>query len=65
MLLGHPGVKADTMITRFVTAALDVPHVDAGRAHSAVSEAAFLLQVQPRDLDHAIWREQSGRPVRR
>lgn len=65
MLLGHPGVKADTMITRFVAASLDLPHVDAGRAHAAVSVAASVLQVQPRDLDHAIWRQQSGRPVRR
>lgn len=65
MLLGHPGVKADIMITRFVADALAVPQVNAGRAHSAVIEAASLLQVQPRDLDHAIWREQSGRPTRR
>lgn len=65
MLLGHPGVKADTIITRFVAAALDLPQVSAGRAHAAVSEAAIQLQVQPRDLDHAIWRAQSGRPVRR
>lgn len=38
---------------------------DAKRAHGAVIDAAELLGVQPRDLDHAIWRHESGRSVRR
>jgi hypothetical protein len=65
MLLGHPGVKADTMINRFVSDAIGVNAVDAERAHAAVTGAAQILDVQARDLDHAIWRYQSGRPVRR
>lgn len=65
MLLGHPGVKADRMINRFVSHAVGVETIDARRAHAAVSGAAQILDVQARDLDHAIWRHQSGRPVRR
>ena len=67
MLLGHPGVKADTMINRFVSDAfgLDTVTVDAKRAHAAVTGAAKILGVEVRDLDHAIWRHESGRPARR
>lgn len=65
MLLGHPGVKADTMIKRFVSEALMVQDADPKRAHAAVMDAAKILGVRARDLDHAIWRHQSGRPVRR
>ena len=64
MLLGHPGVKADTMIIRFVASALHVDSIESTRAREAVLGAAQLLDVQARDLDHAIWRHQSGRPVR-
>jgi hypothetical protein len=65
MLLGHPGVEADTMINRFVSDAIGVKAVDAERAHAAVIDAAQILDVQAPDLDHAIWRHRSGRPVRR
>ncbi|QCW49533.1 hypothetical protein FE634_02285 [Nocardioides dongxiaopingii] len=65
MLLGHPGVKADTMVNRFVSKAIGVKTADAKRAHGAVTGAAELLGVQARDLDHAIWRHESGRSVRR
>lgn len=65
MLLGHPGVKADTMINRFVSQALNVESADSRRAHTAVTGAAQILAVQARDLDHAIWRHESGRPARR
>ena len=62
--IGHPGVKADTMIIRFVASALHVDSIESTRAREAVLGAAQLLDVQARDLDHAIWRHQSGRPVR-
>lgn len=65
MLLGHPGVKADTMINRFVAQAVGAESIDSRRAHAAVTGAAQILEVAGRDLDHAIWRHQSGRPLRR
>lgn len=65
MLLGHPGVKADTMIRSFVSDSLGVADASPTRAHAAVTGAANLLGVEARDLDHAIWRHQSGRGVRR
>lgn len=65
MLLGYPGVKADTMINRFVAGALGLEEVPARRAHAAVTGAATAMHLQARDLDHAIWRHQSGRPIRR
>lgn len=54
MLLGKPGVKADTWICRFVERATgrDVsPH----EAKSLVMAAADRLAEDPTHLDHAIW----------
>ncbi|WP_121805493.1 hypothetical protein [Nocardioides mangrovicus] len=65
MLLGRTGVKADTMIIRFVSKAIGDGTLDPKRAHGAVIGAAELLGAQARDLDHAIWRQESGRAVRR
>lgn len=67
MLLGKPGVKADTMITRFVNAALAeeaLPPVDAQEAHRLITEV-FDQHKQEHwggltALDHTIWRFQRG-----
>ena len=54
MLLGHDGVKADTLITEFVGRAVQrgVPSDEAG---ALVKEAAKKLDVDEKELDHAIW----------
>lgn len=58
MLVGHDGVKADTLLTRFVEEAI-------GRsAHSPtvtglVTEAAKRIGVPAAALDHSIWRYMS------
>lgn len=54
MLLGHPGVKSDTWIGRFVSAALGQA-LDASDAGAAVKAAAAQLDADPSQLDHAIW----------
>lgn len=54
MLLGHPGVKADTWICRFVSRALHRP-VSSPEAEALVIGAADQLQVGRTALDHAIW----------
>jgi len=55
MLTGAVGVKADTMVRRFVAAAVGVQAVTDERARQAVEDAARLLGVDARVLDHAIW----------
>ncbi|SDU17943.1 hypothetical protein [Jiangella alkaliphila] len=55
MLLGTPGVKADTWITRFVSEALDGRTVTSTEARALVIRVAEKLQVSPTLLDHAIW----------
>ena len=60
MLLGQPGVKADTWIVRFVTDALSRPRsVPSTQAEALVTAAAEQLEVSPTALDHAIWRHLS------
>lgn len=54
MLLGVPGVKADTWIVRFVQDALG-RSVTPTEAEALVSEAAAELRVPDSQLDHAIW----------
>lgn len=63
MLAGLPGVKADRMVSRFVSRALDGVELPPEAAASLVREAARRMNVPATDLDHAIWREESGRPV--
>lgn len=58
MLLGMPGVKADTWITRFVSDALG-SEKDSKSTADLVKAAAKELQRSPTDLDHAIWRSKS------
>jgi len=55
MLLGKPGVKADTRIRAFVAEALEVSDVDARTARELVLAAADRLGHDPSQLDHAIW----------
>lgn len=59
MLVGEDGVKADTMVRRFVARATGQREVAAVRARAAVGEAARLLKVSSKALDHAIWRYES------
>jgi hypothetical protein len=54
MLLGAPGVKADTWIIRFVRAAVD-RRVDAKTAERLVETAAAHFDKTATELDHAIW----------
>lgn len=54
MLLGRPGVKADTWITRFVDEAAG-KQCSPAEARSLVMAAARELEVNPTILDHAIW----------
>lgn len=65
MLLGRPGIKADTMVGRFVNSALraqGLDTVDAKRAHQLLTD---IFEKYNRahwkslsTLDHAIWRYQ-------
>jgi hypothetical protein len=54
MLLGFPGIKADTMVGRFVASAIG-RRVGSCEAHRLVMGAARVLAVDPMQLDHAIW----------
>jgi hypothetical protein len=60
MLVGNPGVKADTWILRFVTASLGRAATTREAEH-LVKVAALRLDVSPTDLDHAIWNYMSRR----
>lgn len=63
MLAGLPGVKADRMVIRFVSRALDGVQLTPESAAAMVRQAAEVMRVNATDLDHAIWRKESGRPV--
>ena len=67
MLLGHPGVKADTMVRAFVDEALnsgrrpgsgDPSNIGAKRAQALLLAAADRLAVDVLRLDHAAWNHQ-------
>lgn len=60
MLSGAEGVKADTMIRRFVARAVGASGVSDERAQRAVEGAAQLMKVDARVLDHAIWLYERG-----
>ncbi|GAA0970007.1 hypothetical protein ENKNEFLB_03884 [Nocardioides aquaticus] len=55
MLAGHPGVKADTWVVRYVDRAVGRP-VDTKTARTLVHEAAAELDHDASALDHAIWK---------
>lgn len=54
MLVGKPGIKADTWICRFTSNAIG-RHVSWTEAEALLHEAAKVLKVSPTDLDHAVW----------
>jgi hypothetical protein len=62
LLAGKQEVKPDRMVRRFVADAIDRA-VNANEAHALLSAAATLLGMQPRELDHQVWRYQSGRTL--
>lgn len=64
MLCGVPGVKADRMILRYVRRLVD-EHVNGEQAAELVENVADRLGISYTTLDHAIWRKESDRPVRR
>jgi len=59
-LLHVPGVKADTMVMRFVRSALS-RNVSQAEAERLVTEVAKRLGVDATTLDHAIWSRESTR----
>ena len=62
MLAGTQGVKADTMVRRFVTTAVGAGSlVSSERAGTAVKAVAARLDVTERAFDHAIWGYQRTR----
>ena len=64
MLAGEQGVKADRMVVRFVERALAANQpgsISVAFAKSVVIEGASQLGVAVSNLDHAIWRFESGR----
>lgn len=63
MLLGFPGVKADTMIRRYLQGDDGRPPGTAA-AVSAVTAAAGELGCDVVDLEHSIWHFESRRPRR-
>ncbi len=58
MLVGKPGVKADTWVCRFVEGAVGRP-VASQEAGTLLHRAAAELEVNPTNLDHAIWSHMS------
>jgi hypothetical protein len=54
MLLGQPGVKADTWVRRFVDQAAG-RKVSVADAEQLMTAAATRLGVSPTDLDYAVW----------
>jgi hypothetical protein len=64
MLLGHPDVKADSMLTRYVGRAIEADGMSSEAVRQLVTQAAGELAQRQRDggshvtatsLDHAIW----------
>lgn len=60
MLLGSPGVKPDRMIHRFLKNGTGHWFTNAA-AEQTITAAARQLDVQPHELEHAIWRYESNR----
>jgi len=59
MLLGMPGVKADTLVTAWVERALGGVRLSQEEVEAIVTAAALELNRSPTDVDHAIWRRES------
>lgn len=62
MLLGTPGVKADTWIVAAVSRALG-RQVSPQEARQIVIGAAEALETNPTELDHALWTYERSRTV--
>ena len=62
MLVGHDGVKADTLVTRFVMEALG-RRAESKEVARLVTEVAKRMNMSVSALDHSIWRHMS-RPRR-
>jgi hypothetical protein len=58
LLAGSQEVKADRMVCRYVSAALEVPAVGADDAEWLMTQAAADMKVELRMLDHAVWNYQ-------
>lgn len=54
MLLGHPDVKADVWVMRFIQDAIG-PDIETETARQLLIQAAENLDVSASQLDHAIW----------
>jgi hypothetical protein len=62
MYVGTQGMRAGTMVRRFVTRAIGAGvQVSDFRARAAVKDAAATMGVSEHVLDHRIWRYESGR----
>jgi len=62
ILAGEQSVKPDRWVLKFLDDVLDEgKHISECDAVELVSRAAEKLGVEPRKLDHIIWREASGR----
>lgn len=59
MLIGHDGVKADTLVTRFVTEAIG-RKLDSETVVRLVTKTAAAMDMRAADLDHSIWRHMSN-----
>jgi hypothetical protein len=59
MLAGNDGVKPDTLVTRFIAAAIG-RKPDPNTVTRLVTEAAGRLGMKVSALDHSIWRHMSG-----
>ena len=59
ILVGHDGVKPDTLVTRFVETAIG-RKPDARAVTGLVTDAAKRLGVPAAALDHSIWRHMSN-----
>lgn len=59
MLIGHDGVKPDTLLTRFIAQALGT-EPSAQAVTQLVAEAAQRLEMPASQLDHSIWRHMSN-----
>ena len=58
MLVGHDGVKADTLVIRFVVEALG-RRLGSTEVSRLVKEAAMWMDISVSALDHSIWRHMS------
>lgn len=60
MLLGIPGFKTDRWTMKFVSRALGRKVTD-NEARTLLLDAAEQMEVNPTDLDHAIWDHERNR----